>query len=98
MGGYNDCINLTIPFYEFGTGKGNTVANATHFKLRSWIIRVESKVKKTERIFDDTMKTRKLPQQKTESLVTVVELNRITSSGSLRPKFDLFRQRPSGSL
>jgi methionine sulfoxide reductase catalytic subunit len=38
-------------FYEFGTGKEDPAANATHFKTRPWTITVEGEVKKPK-VFD----------------------------------------------
>jgi sulfoxide reductase catalytic subunit YedY len=38
-------------FYEFGTGKDDPAANATHFKTRPWTITVEGEIKKPK-VFD----------------------------------------------
>jgi sulfoxide reductase catalytic subunit YedY len=38
-------------FYEFGTGKDDPAANATHFKTKPWTITVEGEIKKPK-VFD----------------------------------------------
>ena len=73
----------------------------TGYNLRSY---VELAMQRYKRIFGNTMKTRALPQQKTEAWITVSALNRMINlgmpvseknlanarNGELWPIFDLF--------